>query len=69
MNLDFMNCAIDHVTFYFQRLLKTSRSNSFCVKLEHFEEEPLWVFHTLLYYVNVTRKLRRSKQLSISYVT
>lgn len=35
MNLDYMHCAQDHVTFYFPGLLKISRlslSNAYCVK-------------------------------------
>ena len=72
MDLRNMFCDEYQATFYFPELLKTSRSsrsNTFCLKLEHFEEEPLCVFHTLLYYVRKTRKLRKTTQLFVSYVT
>ena len=72
LNLDFMKVYSDSVIFYFPNLLKTSqigKENSFCLKLEHFQEESLCVFHTLLYYIKKTKRLRKSKQMLVSYVT
>lgn len=72
MNLDCVLYADSHVTFFFPGLLKTSRSsrsNAYSLILEHFEEEPLCVMHTLLYYIKCTKHLRKSRQLLISYVS
>jgi hypothetical protein len=58
--------------FYFKQLLKTSvvgKKNSFCLRLQHFEDEDLCVFHTLLYYMKLTKRLRKSTQLLVSYVS
>ena len=62
----------DYVTFYFLQLLKTSqlgKNNDYSLKLEHFEEERLCVFHTLKYYLRATKHLRQCSQLFISYIT
>lgn len=74
-----MSLSLDHVLFgdniiqfFFPCLLKTTRSgrpNNFVLKLEHYPDEALCVGHTLIYYVKQTEKLRKSKQLLISYVT
>lgn len=72
LNLEFMKVHENNVVFYFPNLLKTShlsKSRQFSVKLEHFQNENLCVFHTLLHYINITKELRNNSQLFISYVT
>lgn len=57
LDLDFRKIHSNSAVFYFPHLLKTSqvgKNNSFVLKLEHFPEETLCVFHTLLYYLKVT---------------
>jgi hypothetical protein len=75
LNLDYMKVfrKDKYAVFYFPGLLKTStvgKGNNFCLKLEHFETESLCVYHTLLhYYINITKNVRQSRQLLISFVT
>lgn len=72
LNLNYMKVHSSHAVFYFLNLFKTfqvGKENSFCLKLEHFQEESLCVYHTLLYYIKVTDQLRLSDQLLVSYVT
>lgn len=72
MNLEYMRIEDHQVVFLFPMLLKTSRpnkSNNFVLKLKHFHDEKVCVMHNLLYYISVTKKLRKSSQLFISYVT
>ena len=72
LDLNYMKTYDSYVMFYFPQLLKTSvtgKSNSYSLKLEHFSDESLCVYHTLKFYIKVTRSLRKSSQLFISYVT
>jgi hypothetical protein len=72
MDLDNMCVEQSQVVFFFPNLLKTTqagRSNNYVLNLKHFPDEQLCVMHTLLYYISVTKTLRKSKQLLVSYVT
>lgn len=72
LNLKFMKVFESRVVFYFPNLLKTSqigRTNSFNLELQHFNDESLCVFHTLLHYMKVTKNLRNSDQLLVSFVS
>lgn len=56
--------------FMFPQFLKNSRQgHDFLLKVEHFHKEELCPFHTLIRYINVTKKHRKSDKLFISYVT
>ena len=53
-------------------MLKTTpvgKKHSFYLKLQHFQEEILCVFHTLIHYMKRTKHLRQSSQLFVSYVS
>lgn len=70
MNLNCMKIFDNKLTFVFSNLLKTSKpGKSFQVDLFHFPEEQLCVMHTLLYYIDKTKDLRKSRQLFVSYCT
>jgi Phage integrase family len=72
LNLNYMKVLDASVVFYFPNLLKTSqvgKNNSFSLELQHFKDEKLCVFHTLLYYIKVTKNLRNSDQLLVSFVS
>lgn len=70
MDLDHMLLEQSSVTFCFPKLLKTSRvGHSFSLCIDHFQDESLCAMHTLLHYINVTRSLRQSRSVLISYVT
>lgn len=69
-SLNLQNMKIDTVvTFYFPMLLKTSKNDKFVMKLEHYKNERLCVFHTLLHYIERTKDIRKSQQLLISFVS
>ena len=56
--------------FSVRKLLKTSKPRkSFQVTIDHFEKEEVCAMHTLLYYVDRTKNLSKSRQLLISYVS
>ena len=70
LNLDYMCKETSVVSFMFPHLLKTSRiGHSFVLKVEHFRNESLCVFHTLEKYIEQTCSLRKSRFLFISYKT
>jgi hypothetical protein len=72
MSLDHVQYGKEVVTFFFPNLLKTTRSgrsNTFVMNLEHYKDESLCVMHTLLFYIKVTRSLRKSRKLIVSYKT
>lgn len=72
MDLNHMLIQRNSVIFSFPVWLKTSRvgrRQSFSLCLEHFQDEHLCVFHTLLHYINVTKSVRKSQKLLISYET
>lgn len=58
----------DKIIFVFDSMLKTSRpGRSFQLELRHFEEEELCVMHTVLFYLEKTKDVRKSKQLFVSF--
>lgn len=68
MNIDSMKIYDNCITFVFENLLKTSRPNSsYCLNLYHFVEEELCVMHTLLYYLDRTKDVRKSRSVFVSY--
>lgn len=68
MNMDSMKISENCITFIFENLLKTTRpSNSYSLNLYHFVEEELCVMHTLLYYLDRTKDLRKSRSVLVSY--
>jgi hypothetical protein len=71
MNVNYMQVKDKQVVFLFPLLLKTTKNSrqSFSLILEHFCDESLCVMHTLLFYLSVTKSLRKSDQVLISYVT
>ena len=70
MDLDHMVIVQNCVTFWFPNVLKTTRmGHSYCLKIEHYSDERLCAMHTLLHYLKVTRKLRRTRNVLVSYVT
>lgn len=70
MNLDNMLIEQQAVVFCFTNFLKVSKvGQSFCLKIEHFQDEALCAMHTLLHYIKVTEKLRLSRNVFVSYVT
>ena len=70
MNLDHMNVLESKVVFHFKELLKTSKlGKNFTLTLNHYENEALCAMHTLIKYINRTRKHRKSRQLLVSYVS
>lgn len=69
MDLDYMVRDKNCIIFSFPNVLKTSRvGHSFSLKVEHFREESLCAMHTLLHYLEVTKSVRRSNKVLISYV-
>ena len=61
MNLEFV--------FTFPNLLKTTREgHHFSLKLKTFSDELLCVVKSLVHYIDITKDLRKSRQLFISYV-
>jgi len=69
VKIDYTTCE---AVFYFKNLLKTTpvgKKQSFYLKLQHFQEESLCVFHTLIHYMKRTKHLRLSSQLFVSYVS
>ena len=72
LNLNYMKVYKSYAVFYFPNLLKSSKigkSNNFSLKLEHFMDERVCVYHTLKQYIKVTKPLRLNSQLFISYGT
>ncbi|WAR05308.1 hypothetical protein MAR_020677 [Mya arenaria] len=60
----------DAIVFMISDILKTTaHGDSFSVRIEHFRNESLCAMHTLLDYIEATKKVRLSNSLSISYVT
>ena len=58
------------VVFTFSTLLKTSKyGQAYSLKIDHFKEETLCPMHTLLFYLQKTKSLRKSSQVFVSYVT
>jgi hypothetical protein len=70
LNLDNMVVEKQAVVFMFSDILKTSKvGTSFSLKIEHYVNESLCAMHTLLYYIAVTKDIRLTQYLFISYVT
>lgn len=70
LNLDDMTVFDDYIIFSVSKLLKTSKpGKTFQIKISHFEKEDLCAMHTLLYYIDKTKSLRKCSQLLLSYVT
>ena len=70
MNLSSMRVYDDRVCFAFKDLLKTSRPGKrFCLNLYHNDDESLCTMHTLLYYLDRTKKVRKSQYVFVSYCT
>lgn len=70
MRLDHMVVGDKCITFGFPNLLKTSRvGHTYTLKIVHFDNERLCAMHTLLHYIRVTKQLRQSEHVFISYVT
>ncbi|WAR20010.1 LOW QUALITY PROTEIN: hypothetical protein MAR_001848 [Mya arenaria] len=60
----------DAIVFMISDILKTTaHGDSFSVRIEHFRNESLCAMHTLLDYIEATKKVRLSNSLFISYVT
>ena len=70
LHLDYM-CKEDSViTFTFPQMLKTSRrGHTFVFQVEHYNNECLCAYHTLLFYLEKTKSIRLSRLLLISYQT
>lgn len=70
LSLDDMIVFDDKVVFSVKELLKTSKAGkSQKIEIPHFSEEVLCAMHTLLFYVEKTKKLRKCQQLLVSYVS
>ena len=70
MDLDNMVIMQNYVIFSFSNVLKTThKGHSYCLKIEHYSDERLCAMHTLLHYLKVTKKLRCTRNVLISYVT
>ena len=58
------------VVFTFDNILKTNRDgHAFSLSVEHFQDESLCAMHTLLFYIDSTKSVRKNDELIISYVT
>ena len=72
LNLDNMSIYDKSVVFVFTNVLKTYRvgkANSFQLQLDHYKDEKICPMHCLLHYIKTTEKLRKSRQVFVSYVT
>ena len=70
MCLDYMFGHDNHVLFHFPQELKTSRyGHSYILKLDHYSDERLCAFHTLLHYMEKTKSVRLSQNVLVSFVT
>lgn len=70
LNLDDMTVLDDKLIFSVKELLKTSKAGKcFNIEITHFSEEALCAMHTVLYYVEKTKNLRKCQQLLVSYVS
>ena len=70
MNIDNMIRENQCLSFFFPHVLKTTRSgHAYVLKIDHYADEKLCPMHTLLYYLDRTKPLRKSQQVFISYVT
>lgn len=70
LSLNHMFVEKTRIIFLFSKLLKTSKKGqSYSLCLEHFSDESLCVMHSLLYYISVTKEIRKSQQVFISYAT
>lgn len=70
LNLNHMIVNKDTVIFALPDILKTSKvGRSFSLQVEHFHRENLCALHTLLRYIKVTKSLRLSEKVFVSYVT
>ena len=70
LNLEDMNIYDNQVIFGVKTLLKTSKPGKIVnICIPHFEKEELCPMHTLLYYIEKTKNLRKCHQLLVSYVT
>lgn len=58
------------VVFCVRKLLKNSKpGKAVQVDIPHFKEEDLYAMHTLLFYIEKTKDIRKCRQLFISYVS
>ena len=70
MDLDHMSLYRIVLFFSFPNMLKTTcKGRSYCLKIEHYSDESLCAMHILLHYLKVTRKLRHTRKVLVSYVT
>ncbi|XP_052239900.1 uncharacterized protein LOC127850683 [Dreissena polymorpha] len=70
MDLSCMKKEGDVLICVFPNLLKTTKlGRPYVMKIEHFKDEKLCILHSLLFYIRVTKPLRKSSKLFISYVT
>ena len=65
-----MNIYDNQVIFGVKTLSKTSKPGKIVnICIPHFEKEELCSLHTVLYYIEKTKNLRKCRQLLVSYVT
>ena len=70
MDLSNMKKDGNSIICMFPQLLKTTRlGKPYVMKIEHFKDEELCLLHSLLFYIRVTRPLRKSTRVFVSYVT
>ena len=71
LDLDMMKKEKNQLFFLFPVLLKTSscKKKSSVFKIKHFQDERLCAMHTVLFYIEKTRSIRKSNKLFVSYVT
>lgn len=71
LNIDFMKVQNRDIVFSFPNLLKTSKKGKkpYQLCIERFVEEPLCCMHTILFYLKITKRLRKSRNLLISFKT
>jgi len=70
MDLSCMRKEGKSVVCMFPHMLKTTRlGKPYIMKIEHFQDEELCILHSMLFYIRVTKPLRKSSKVFISYVT
>lgn len=70
LSLDDMTVYDSKVKFCVNKLLKTSKPGvDVQIEIPHFKEEVLCPMHTLLFYIDKTKGIRKCRQVFISYVS
>ena len=70
LNLDDMSVYESKVKFSVTKVLKTSKpGKTVQIEVPHFKEEILCPMHTLLFYLQKTKGIRKCRQVFISYVS